>query len=126
MSNATLIGSVPVRGLDPGRTSASERRIVHGLLSSIKSADQFEATGENEDAIVSALRARLAFIESEITRLTNFACEEQDPERQEERWKLAVDLQREARAVRDQLRVHSRPKTTSSISAKLRRLLHLN
>jgi len=58
------------------------------------------AYADSEDAASAAMRARLTFLEDEITRLVNLASAEKDPKAQEQYWALAKELQREAREAR--------------------------
>ncbi len=55
--------------------------------------------------ILAALRARLESIEREKDRVTHLALQEDDVTKQEAYLALARDLQREARAIREQIRL---------------------
>jgi hypothetical protein len=50
-----------------------------------------------------ALQTRLKVLEDEILRLTKQACQESDKEQQEDHWRLARDLQSEARQIRREI-----------------------
>jgi hypothetical protein len=50
-----------------------------------------------------ALSARLQVLEQEILRLTQLAAEEEETEQQDNFWRLALDVQREARVIRSQI-----------------------
>ncbi len=60
----------------------------------------------DDPGIIAALEARLRSIEKEIERLSCLASEAQDIERQEAFLALAQDLQRDAREIREQIRLH--------------------
>jgi hypothetical protein len=59
-----------------------------------------------DDPIIAALQSRLESLDQEIDRLTCLASEERDLAKQEACLGLARDLQREARAIREQIRPH--------------------
>ncbi|MFZ0419993.1 MAG: hypothetical protein WAM04_17970 [Candidatus Sulfotelmatobacter sp.] len=59
--------------------------------------------------LTEALESRLKFLEDEILRLTNLASQtpETKKDQQENHWLMAKDLQREARALREQIKKNS-------------------
>ena len=57
-----------------------------------------------------ALESRLRAIEEEITRVTKLAAESADSEQQDNYFRLAQDLQREARELRNQIKKGSHAK----------------
>ncbi|MGA7909417.1 MAG: hypothetical protein WCA16_18565 [Candidatus Sulfotelmatobacter sp.] len=57
--------------------------------------------------VVEALQARLKVLEEEILRLTKLASQSPDAEQQDNHWRLAQDLQREARELRAEIRRRS-------------------
>lgn len=57
--------------------------------------------------LVEALQSRLQVLEDEILRLTNLASQTPEKDQQENHWLMAKDLQREARALREQIRKNS-------------------
>jgi hypothetical protein len=59
-----------------------------------------------DEPIIAALQSRLESLDQEIDRLTCLASEERDLAKQEACLGLARDLQREARAIREQIRPH--------------------
>lgn len=59
--------------------------------------------------IAQALEARLKVIEDEVVRLIRLASEAPDQVQQDNYWRLAQDLQREARDLRSQIRKISEP-----------------
>lgn len=54
-------------------------------------------------AVVEALQARLKVLEDEILRLTKLAAQSQNQAEQDKYWRLAQDVQREARALRAEI-----------------------
>lgn len=61
--------------------------------------------------LVEALRARLKVLEDEILRLTELAAQANETAEQDGYWQHALDLQREAREVRWQIRKESEAST---------------
>lgn len=59
-----------------------------------------------DEPIIAALQARLESIDKEIQRLTCLASGQHDIAKQEACLALARDLQRDARAIREQIRLH--------------------
>jgi TfoX/Sxy family transcriptional regulator of competence genes len=59
--------------------------------------------------LVEALQARLRVLEDEILRLTKLASQAPDTREQDSYWRLAQDLQREARELRSEIRRASEP-----------------
>jgi hypothetical protein len=59
--------------------------------------------------LIEALQARLEALEEEILRLTRLASEANDQTQQENYWRLAQDLQLEARELRLEMRKMSQP-----------------
>ncbi len=59
--------------------------------------------------MLEALQARLKVIEDEILRVTNLAAEESETVAQDNYWRLAQDLQREARELRLQIAKTAEP-----------------
>jgi hypothetical protein len=53
--------------------------------------------------IAEALQSRLKVLEDEISRLTKLAAQSSDQVDQDKYWRLAKDLQREARALRGEI-----------------------
>jgi hypothetical protein len=53
--------------------------------------------------VVEALQARLRVLEEEILRLTKLAAESSEQSIQDNYWRLAQDLQRDARELRQQI-----------------------
>jgi len=53
--------------------------------------------------VLGALQARLQVLENEILRLTKLAAQEPGQTQQDNYWRLAQDLQREARALRAEI-----------------------
>jgi hypothetical protein len=54
-----------------------------------------------------ALQSRLQVLEDEILRLTNLASQTPEKDQQENHWIMAKDLQREAHALREQIKINS-------------------
>lgn len=65
------------------------------------------------EAILAALEARLAALEEQIDRLIRTAPTLHDDKQQQDCWDHARDLQREARSIREEIRV-TRERTQAS------------
>jgi hypothetical protein len=67
--------------------------------------------------LVEALQARLEVLEDEILRLTKQASQSSDRNDQDNSWRLAQDLQREALSLRQEIRKMSDPIRTEAGSS---------
>jgi hypothetical protein len=89
-------------------------------LDDIESCDTRDS--DRESAVLSALQARLAVLDKEIARLSDLGLNQQNAAGQESYLRLAQDLQREARAIREEIRKHSRSFVVQSFRHLLRRV----
>lgn len=89
------------------RAASAARRAMQRLRARVGIRERIPRPETADGApIVAAFEERLKSIEKEIDRLTCLASEEQDIAGQEEYLALARDLQRDAREIRNQIRLH--------------------
>jgi hypothetical protein len=79
--------------------------LVRRVLERLRPRDGRANLASFDTPILAALRARLEAIEREVDRITRFALSEDDVARQDACLALARDLQRDAREIREQIRL---------------------
>jgi hypothetical protein len=101
-SDATLNEQYPAASNLSSRAGDAVRWVLQRLRA--QHGSQRRGSQSVDEPMTSALQARLESIEREIDRVTRLALKEDDASKQEALLSLARDLQRDARAIRDQIR----------------------
>jgi hypothetical protein len=99
----------------PGIENAGRMCVENFII--VPGSDDLEKQTDNDarfPVMATALEARLKVLEDEILRLVRLAAETSDRDQQDNYWRLAQDLGREARELRLQIRKLSQSSTAAS------------